>query len=270
VADLTGVRSISVQVRLPDRLSLPKFLAVERVFREAADEDYAVARLAWINQIPRQFVWSSGQAVEKYLKAASLFNGMDAKFGHDWWGRFQNISDLAAKHGQPGPPTLQAPALQFEEYNDLIYEEDAAHFVRRIHDASQASVRYNEFTWLDVDFFDLHKLDALIRWLRGLCFPLDGLIVKDDSQAGRADPAFLGFMDSMRRFPVLGEDNFAFCPSDAVRPILWARLGSSPISVLAMKGEAEVLDWLTQSTMLTRKRVLEIQTSVQARRREGT
>lgn len=53
-------------------------------FRDQADKDYIVARLACRYELYPQFLWSSQQALEKYLKAILLYNRIKAKkIGHD-------------------------------------------------------------------------------------------------------------------------------------------------------------------------------------------
>ena len=53
-------------------------------FRDQADRDYVAARLACRYELFPQFLWSSQQAIEKYLKAILLYNRIDAtKVRHD-------------------------------------------------------------------------------------------------------------------------------------------------------------------------------------------
>lgn len=47
-------------------------------FRDQADRDYIAARLACRHELFPQFLWSSHQAVEKYLKAILLYNRIKA------------------------------------------------------------------------------------------------------------------------------------------------------------------------------------------------
>lgn len=55
-----------------------------RCFRDVADHDYIVARMAYRASLFQQFHWSSLQAVEKYLKAILLFNRIKARnVNHD-------------------------------------------------------------------------------------------------------------------------------------------------------------------------------------------
>lgn len=53
-------------------------------FRDQADRDYIAARLACRHELIPQFLWSSHQSIEKYLKAILLYNRIKANnVGHD-------------------------------------------------------------------------------------------------------------------------------------------------------------------------------------------
>ena len=53
-------------------------------FRDQADRDYIAARLACHHELIPQFLWSSHQAIEKYLKAILLYNRVKAnQVSHD-------------------------------------------------------------------------------------------------------------------------------------------------------------------------------------------
>lgn len=54
-----------------------------RSFRDTADGDYIAARLAYRAQLIPQFLWSSLQAIEKYLKCVLVLNRVRAPKGHD-------------------------------------------------------------------------------------------------------------------------------------------------------------------------------------------
>ena len=48
-----------------------------------ADGDYIAARMACRAELVPQFLWSSQQAIEKYLKCTLLMHRVTAKVGHD-------------------------------------------------------------------------------------------------------------------------------------------------------------------------------------------
>ena len=54
-----------------------------RSFRDTADGDYIAARLAFRAGLAQNFLWSSLQAIEKYLKCVLVLNRIKAPRGHD-------------------------------------------------------------------------------------------------------------------------------------------------------------------------------------------
>jgi HEPN domain-containing protein len=74
-----------------------KSVLIQSCFLETADMDYLTARWAYGNGIFHNFYWSAAQCVEKYLKAALLYNGGSVKkFGH-------NLNHLYAAVGKIDP-----------------------------------------------------------------------------------------------------------------------------------------------------------------------
>lgn len=65
----------------PLRMSLDerKSVLIQACFLEAADCDYLVARWAYTVGLFENFYWSAAQCIEKYLKAALLYNGHSVK-----------------------------------------------------------------------------------------------------------------------------------------------------------------------------------------------
>lgn len=67
-----------------DRLSRSLNSFATQSFRDQADRDYIAARLACRFELIPQFLWSSQQALEKYLKAILLYNRIKAtNVGHN-------------------------------------------------------------------------------------------------------------------------------------------------------------------------------------------
>ena len=54
-----------------------------RSFRDTADGDYIAARLAFRSGLAQNFLWSSLQAIEKYLKCILILNRIKAPKSHD-------------------------------------------------------------------------------------------------------------------------------------------------------------------------------------------
>lgn len=71
---------------------------IDTSFRDAADEDYIPARTAYRLELTHSFLWSSLQAVEKYLKAILLYNRQSTiRLGHNvskGFARLQQVPDI--------------------------------------------------------------------------------------------------------------------------------------------------------------------------------
>lgn len=119
-------------------------------FRDQADRDYIAARLACRYELFPQFLWSSQQALEKYLKAILLYNRIDAKkVKHD----INKAMQLTKK-------------LSFE----IDLSERSQKFIKLISD-------YGEYRYIEVPFslygYILVDLDLTIWELRWYCQVLD-------------------------------------------------------------------------------------------------
>lgn len=130
-------------------------------FRDQADRDYIAARLACRYELFPQFLWSSQQALEKYLKAILLYNRIKAtKVGHD----IKEAMRLTA-----GLPFNICLSKRSEKFIDLI-------------------ASYGEFRYLDVPFHVyghvLVDLDLTVWELRRYCQVLYvfGKVLPDDEQ----------------------------------------------------------------------------------------
>lgn len=71
--------SLSPYLSEQDRLDRSLNSFATQSFRDQADRDYIAARLACRYELFPQFLWSSQQALEKYLKAILLYNRIPAR-----------------------------------------------------------------------------------------------------------------------------------------------------------------------------------------------
>ncbi|WP_250626350.1 HEPN domain-containing protein [Pinirhizobacter soli] len=123
----------------------------ERCFRDTADGDYLTARLAFCSGLVAQFLWSSQQALEKYLKYILLVNRVPAAaVGHD----LLKALDLAKT--VRFPPTFTSNSMEFFR-----------------HIAKCGVDRYLEFSF-DIVGWPLHELDQTVWELRRYCQILHG------------------------------------------------------------------------------------------------
>lgn len=131
-------------------------------FRDQADRDYIAARLACRYELFPQFLWSSQQAIEKYLKAILLYNRVKAtKVGHDINAAMQLAANLPFK---------------------IELSDRSRKFVELI-------ANYGEFRYLDVPFHlyghVLVDLDLTVWELRRYCQVLNvfGKVLPEEEQA---------------------------------------------------------------------------------------
>ena len=140
---------------------------VEKLFIQTADNDYLAARVLWKYDLDRQYSWAAGQAVEKYTKAACYSNGFKACFSHDFVDR--GIKRLSKEFKGLIPEFLEAPR-GFESHiaDSFPFKERLLDFAKRLANNGHPDSRYGQ-TEIDIDFYDLHKLDALCKILRRIC-----------------------------------------------------------------------------------------------------
>lgn len=146
--------------RPPTQRALINDLAI-RCFRDTGDNDYIAARLAMRSRLAGPFLWSSEQAIEKYLKCMLMLNRIPTqKLSHDIRG--------ALRLAQDSLPF----ALELSEPEKKIFD----------HVADWDSDRYltNSFALFDIE---LLYLDRLVWRLRQYCQPLDVKHYADEPSA---------------------------------------------------------------------------------------
>jgi HEPN domain-containing protein len=137
----------------------------ERSFRNIADGDYIAARMACRAALPTQFLWSSQQAIEKYLKCILLLNRIKADdVRHD-------LGKALAKINRSGKVSLK-----------LV--EGTQIFIARLD-------TYRQYRYLEVSNIafgrDLVSLDRAVWELRPYC-TLTEEARHEQLQAGAAAP----------------------------------------------------------------------------------
>ena len=144
---------------------------VWRMFREAADEDYLVARWAAHAKLPFQFYWSAQQSLEKYLKGLLLMNGVNIKnYGHN----LVNLLSDARTVADDLIPYVLCPPSYFPRRATLRWNEfePTDSFIARFNDLGDTGNRYRHYS---LTFYggDLHHYDEICFRLRRLVFPLE-------------------------------------------------------------------------------------------------
>ena len=201
---------------------------VWRMFRDAADEDYFVARWAARAELYFQFHWSAQQSLEKYFKGILLMNDRSVKeFGHDLLSLYKEAKPIIDEL----VPSILCPPNYFPRKASFASAdfEPTEEFLARFNDSGDSGHRYRHYS-LSSNGFDLHRFDELCFRLRRLVFPLEMsylggtstyrmALIEDQNLQPHDDYAFL-----RRKKGILLEDslgifkwrNFSFFESDAV------------------------------------------------------
>jgi HEPN domain-containing protein len=125
-----------------------------RCFRDIADDDYIAARAAYRARLVVPFLWSSLQAIEKYLKCILIVNDVSThKLGHD-------IKAALRKINQRCPFSIQLNSVEQEIFD---------------HVARYGPDRYLIYSYFIADK-ELLKLDMLVWHLRQYCRHLNSEI----------------------------------------------------------------------------------------------
>jgi len=122
-----------------------------RSFREVADYDYIAARMAYRAKLVPQFLWSSLQSIEKYLKCIFLLNRIKASsLRHDLGAALGLLEKRA-----PFELRLRQPGREFIEHLDT----------------------YGRFRYLETPFhlmgLEIMQLDMAVWDIRRYCQVLD-------------------------------------------------------------------------------------------------
>lgn len=131
--------------------ALARLTVATRCFRDTGDEDYIAARMAYRAGLVYPFLWSSLQAIEKYLKCILILNNITThKLGHDIRAALDRINKKA-------PFKITLNKLEQEIFD---------------HIAEHGPDRYLIYSYYIYDK-ELLKLDRLVWQLRQYCRVLD-------------------------------------------------------------------------------------------------
>lgn len=158
----------------------PQFIAsrneiIKCLYLNTADENYILARWCSQYRLPIDFIWNASQCLEKYIKAALLFNDCRThKLGHDIASGYRRLKKLAR---ELLPELMEEPAdLQAGSWR----QESPESFISRLQDNGGPHVRYNLLGYVHRTE-DLLKLDLLVFQIRRLICTLDAPFVLDKS-----------------------------------------------------------------------------------------
>ena len=150
---------------------------VQELFINTADDNYITARWCFIEELNVDYFWLAVHALEKYMKAVLLVNGMSSKgFNHDIVKLYKSVklfaSDLL-------PDSLEQPDALGSNYQWRA--ESPEQFLQRLYDNGNPDNRYQIFGF-QRHYDDLFKLDLMIFALRRLCVPLNAYYLRLDGK----------------------------------------------------------------------------------------
>jgi hypothetical protein len=159
VAPLFLLSKCANHMETPETRALLNNFAI-RSFRDVADNDYIVARMAHRATLAPQFLWSSLQAIEKYLKAILLLNRIPSvRPTHRVSGLVSKVTGVEKLRFRPSNETRK-----FIDYLDL----------------------YGRFRYLEVSYhasgLHLLVLDRAVWEIRRYCDVLDYYSTKGDGK----------------------------------------------------------------------------------------
>ena len=142
-----------------------------RQFFEPAENDYLAARLLFCNRMESSFVWTAGQCLEKYLKAALLVRHQKIKKEHSTLFHFRRLvlwNDVELpvllkrdKRAYRYPAQEEGGKLFHPEYTEKLEA-----FLQRFDAMYHPNQRYGRIDH-SLELYDLFKFDQVVYHVRG-------------------------------------------------------------------------------------------------------
>ena len=151
-----------------------KSVATHDFFVLPADQNYFLARFTRIHGFAGEFWWQSLQAIEKYLKAGLLLNGVSVKKsrGHEIFALWEEHSSIL---GELAVTSFVMPALL---HDDFWRPQTVGDFIHDVETQRQPDSRYGLVSHRE-QMDDLFKLDQLVVELRRCTIGLDWIVGRD-------------------------------------------------------------------------------------------
>ncbi|MBQ4826681.1 HEPN domain-containing protein [Leisingera sp. HS039] len=154
-----------------------KSVTAHRFFVVPADNDYLIARWMRLGHFP-EFFWHACQAIEKYLKASLILNGLQLKKGtHNLSSLFQDYCDV---YGGLALTTFEKP----QDLDTRFWQQEkVSSFISKLDHLGPPDSRYGLVSWhFSGDY--LFKLDQICWSLRRMTIGLDWTIGADFPATG--------------------------------------------------------------------------------------
>ncbi len=165
---------------------------VLEMFLNTADENYISARVAFFEFRDRDFWWLTLHAVEKYLKASLLLNGVNVRnFGHDV---IELLDRLYRLDKRLAPPPFRPPSISGPE---VIFDFTRKDFARSLTVQGHPNSRYGTYSYV-TSRFDIFQADHMIYWARRHARPFRQKL---------PDGGTVDWIDALGRNPTLWRHN---------------------------------------------------------------
>lgn len=249
--------------------------ATDRMFVETADQNYIMARSAFMNHMNVDFFWLTAQTVEKYLKAILLKNDRKVqKHGHNLMRLYRSTINLDRRLSF-GP--LQRPSpLPNQFWKNMSIEE----FLERLNEMGSPHNRYMIYGYAlaPSDIFITDQLvwefrrharpliqtnsGTQIDWVHQLkhnrqLWKLNGTHPIEKCVAGKCSDAVIHGFSNMNFWfaPTYYHDYSSLRFSSAIPPLAdYAQRLESPNATKSTKDvSAETLEWALNSITLAQK-----------------
>ena len=147
-----------------------KSVFAHQFFVRPADRNYVLARWCLFNGSAREYYWQASQALEKYLKAALLLNGLSVKkFRHEVVPLFENAQRI---FGDLLPTEFAKPEGL---HDDFWYNSSILKYCRLIDTYGGPDSRYGLIS-VSTEHHHVFHLDQLVRLIRRLTIGLDWVV----------------------------------------------------------------------------------------------
>jgi HEPN domain len=152
---------------VPERKKALRGTVIDELFVRTADENYITARWCVNSHLYTDFFWLTVHALEKYLKAVLLYNGMSARtYSHNIAKLYDAVEKFA---GKLLPKDLSVPEWCTPLPNSLPTKR----FVQYLYRRGNADNRYALHGYTSRQPRDLFMVDGLVFAVRRLICSLD-------------------------------------------------------------------------------------------------
>jgi hypothetical protein len=194
--------------------------SIWRMYRDAADQDYLLARFSARSNLIYQFWWNAEQAIEKYLKAALLLNSIPVnQYGH----KLLEMFDICVEFSGDLLPLLHCPprciTQSYWPYTNPRGFCLTKNFVSRVQENGSPDNRYRAFSTFTKSE-DLIYFDELCFSLRRVAFPLELVLPGENTTVRQVllrsrnlqlHPR-MGFQGTLeKKYSHVWEDHFRWC-----------------------------------------------------------